>query len=163
MYYESLTLKELMDTPLPPITYQRRLMFRPTLAEAKYTYNLLNKQVFAGELLMPTLDIAARRQKYWGMCIGSIEQHKTGSYCEIELMDKWHCRQWFVTILAHEMAHQHQWDINGPARARQGKDWLMSHGPSFFTFRNRLGEHNIPLKTAHRMRKWFKYQDLFKT
>ena len=79
MYYESLTLKELMDTPLPPITYQRRLMFRPTLAEAKYTYNLLNKQVFAGELLIPTLDIAPRRQKYWGMCIGSIEQHSTGS------------------------------------------------------------------------------------
>ena len=163
MYYEGLTLKELMDTPLPLVSYQRRLMFRPTLAEAKYTYNLLNKQVFANSLHMPTLYIAPRRRTYWGMCEGSINQYSTGSYCEIKLMDKWHCRQWFVTILAHEMAHQHQWDVNGPARAIEGKDWLMSHGPSFFTFRNRLAEHNIPLKTSHSKRRWFKNQDLFKT
>jgi hypothetical protein len=39
----------------------------------------------------------------------------------------------------------------------------MSHGPSFFTFRDELSAVNIPLKTAHSQRKWFKYQDLFKT
>lgn len=163
MYYEGLTLKELMDTPLPPISYQRRLMFRPTLTEAKYTYNLLNEQVFANQLHMPTIEIGPRRRSYWGMCLGSLDKYSTGSYCTIKLMDKWYCRQWFVAILAHEMAHQHQWDIHGPEREADGKLALMSHGPSFFTFRNRLEEHNIPLKTAHRMRKWFKYQDLFKT
>jgi hypothetical protein len=163
MYYESLTLKELMATPLPPISYQRKMVFRPTLAEAKYTYNLLNKQIFANKLRMPTLDIGPRRRKYWGMCVGSIDQFSNGSFCTIKLMDKWYCRQWFITILAHEMAHQYQWDVNGPKRERTGKDWLMSHGPSFFEFRNRLAEHDIPLKTAQRMRRWFKYQDLFKT
>jgi hypothetical protein len=163
MYYERLTLKELMASPLPPISAQRRLMFRPTLAEAKYTYNLLNEQVFAGELTRPTIILGARRRKWWGMCEGSIDQFSNGSYCTIQLMDKWFCRQWFVTVLAHEMTHQYQWDINGPEREEAGKDWIMSHGPSFFAFRNRLAEHNIPLKTAQRMRKWFKYQDLFKT
>jgi len=39
MYYEGLTLKELMATPLPPITYQKKLMYRPSLEEAIYTYN----------------------------------------------------------------------------------------------------------------------------
>jgi hypothetical protein len=138
-------------------------MFRPTLAEAEYTYNLLNKQVFANKLTMPAIKLGPRRRTYWGMCEGSIEKYPTGSYCEILLMDKWYCRQWFITILAHEMAHQHQWDIDGPKRERSGKPAIMSHGPSFFKFRNRLEEHNIPLKTAQRMRRWFKYQDLFKT
>jgi hypothetical protein len=163
MYYESLTLKELMASPLPPISYQKRLLFRPTLAEAKYTYNLLNEQVFASELIRPTIILGPRRRKWWGMCEGSIDQHSNGSYCKIQLMDKWFCRQWFITVLAHEMAHQYQWDINGPERAEAGKDWIMSHGPSFFAFRNRLEEHDIPLKTAQRMRKWFKYQDMLKT
>jgi len=38
----------------------------------------------------------------------------------------------------------------------------MSHGPSFFNFRDLLLEHDIPLKTAHSQRRWYIHQDLFK-
>lgn len=97
------------------------------------------------------------------MCMGeTTEQVSYGSYCKIRMMDKWYCPQWMVTTLAHEMAHQYQWDIIGPEREYNGKDWLMSHGPSFFQFRNRLAEHHIPLKTSHSTRCWFKHQDMFK-
>ena len=39
---------------------------------------------------------------------------------------------------------------------------IMSHGPSFFVFRDKLKKHGISLKGAHSKRKWFKYQNLFK-
>jgi hypothetical protein len=77
-------------------------------------------------------------------------------------MDKWFCAQWAVTVIAHEMVHQHQWDIEGPKRWRKGKDFLMSHGPTFFRFRDKLEKYGISLKTAHSQRKWFKHQDLFR-
>jgi len=141
---------------------QKRLPFRPTIRQTKYLYELLNHEVFSDKLKTPIIDVAPRRRKYWGMCIGSYEKDHTGSYCRIDLMDKYFSVQWFVTILAHEMSHQYQWDIIGPEREIQGKDPIMSHGPSFFTFREQLAEHYIPIKSAHSMRKWFKYQDLFK-
>lgn len=77
-------------------------------------------------------------------------------------MDKWYCKQWLVNTLAHEMCHQYQWDIIGNQRLIEGKQPIMSHGPSFFVFREQLKEHGINLKTAHSKRKWFKYQNLFK-
>jgi hypothetical protein len=77
-------------------------------------------------------------------------------------MDKWYCKQWLITVLAHEMCHQYQWDIQGMERLKRGKQPLMSHGPSFFVFRDKLKKHGISLKGAHSKRKWFWYQNLFK-
>lgn len=161
--YSYLTLQELMALPLPSITEQRRLYFRPSANQVHHVYELLNYYVFKDRLRKPNLLIAPRRRKYWGMCEGNMNKHRTGSYCEIYLMDKWISVQWMVSILAHEMAHQYQWDILGPEREEEGKEFLMSHGPTFFTFKDRLERHHIPLKTAFSQRRWYLYQDLFKT
>jgi hypothetical protein len=163
MYYDGdLTLKELMDFPLPTIQRQKKLVFKPTLVQAQHIYYLLNENVFNNELIMPEILIKPRCRKYWGICYGEFEPHENGSYCQIKLMDKWYCIQWFITILAHEMAHQHQWDVYGPEREKLGKEWLMSHGPSFFKFRDSLAQHNIPLRTSHSQKAWFKHQNLLK-
>lgn len=151
-----------MNLPLPTISEQKRLSFRPTLKDAKHVYHQLNEYVFDNELNLPNIDIAPRCRKYWGMCYGDNNLYKTGSYCQIRLMDKWYCPQWFVAVLAHEMVHQHQWDIESVNREYYGLPSLMSHGPTFFRFRDKLEHHDIPLKTAHSQRKWFKHQDLFK-
>lgn len=156
------SISDMMNIPLPSITNQKRLLFRPTLNDAVHVYTELNYLVFHNELTIPDIYIMPRRRKYWGMCMGDIHEYDTGSLCEIELMDKWFCPQWFVTVIAHEMSHQHQWDVEGPKRYRKGKEFLMSHGPTFFRFRERINKYGIPLKTAHSMRRWFKYQDLFK-
>jgi hypothetical protein len=157
------SLSDIMHLPLPTITEQKLLLYRPTYKDALHVYSLLNEQVFSNELAVPNINIRGRRKKYWGMCVAEHDLEQPGTYCHIELMDKWYCPQWFVTTIAHEMAHQHQWDIEGPKRVLEGKNHLMSHGPTFFRFRDKLEKHYIPLKTAHSMRKWFKYQDLFKT
>lgn len=151
-----------MLLPLPTISEQKRLLFRPTVRLAHHIYELLNYQVFDSYLYKPKIEVLSHRRKYWGMCIGNIHRTYTGSYCEIQLMDKYFCPQWFVTTLAHEMVHQFQWDIIGPEREKNGKDWLMSHGPSFFQFKDELKKHHISLKTAHSQRRWFKHQNLFR-
>jgi len=156
------SLEEIMELPLPPIHIQRRLPYRPSKNDIRHVYEQLNWLVFDNKLRMPKLVLASNCRKYWGMCIAETSINYTGSYCTIKLMDKWFCPQWMVTTLAHEMCHQYQWDIDGPKRARKGKDFLMSHGPSFFAHRDKLSEYGISLKTSHRMKKWFRNQDLFK-
>lgn len=153
----TLNLYELMSTPLPCISEQKKLPFRPSQREVYRIYDLLNEQVFRGQLCRPEIKLG-RLRRAWGWCQGHDIPFKNGSYCKIRLSDKWYCIQWFIITLAHEMSHQYQWDVLGPKRIQQGKDFLMSHGPTFFQHRDRLKKHNIPIKTALRLRKWFAYQ-----
>ena len=156
-------LTELMREELPPISYQKRLCYRTDRDEVIALYHLINKTIFNNKLVMPEIEVMPRCRKYWGMCFASydiVKYRKT--YCKIRLMDKWFCKQWLITTLAHEMVHQYQWDIDGVKREREGKERLMSHGPSFYSHRERLAKHGISLKGAHSKRKWFWYQNLFK-
>ena len=152
-----------MESPLPSIGQQKRLSYRTNINEVTRLYKMLNWYIFDNALSMPTLEVVQRCRKYWGMCYGSYDTPiRNRSSCKIRLMDKWYCKQWLVAVLAHEMCHQYQWDIQGLERRKVGKDPIMSHGPSFFVFRDRLKKHGISLKGAHSRRKWFLYQNLFK-
>lgn len=153
-------LRMMMQEPLPPISHQKRLTYRITQEEAIAVYKVINKEIFDNALNMPELVVKSHRRKYWGMCHGDYEKIKNRrTLCWIELMDKWYCKQWFITILAHEAMHQYQWDINGAEREKAGKERLMSHGPSFFKFKTKFAEHGILLKKWHRRNSWFKYQE----
>ena len=151
-----------MRIPLPPIPQQKKLIYRPSIEDAIHVYDALNQCIFDNQLTRPTIYLKPRCRKYWGLCYSDGELHDTGSYCEIRLMDKWYCVQWMVTILAHEACHQAQYDLDGIKREAAGKERIMSHGPSFFEYRERMNTFNIPLKTAYRQRKWMMIQDLMK-
>ena len=154
----------LMSAELPRITHQRRLMYRTSLEEVVYFYQVINEDIFRNRLIMPEITVSPRCRGYWGICQAkSVEPiyYPGESSCTIKLMDKWYCRQWLITTLAHEMCHQFQWDIEGPRRLRRGQEPIMSHGPSFFMHRERLAKHGIPLRRAHRMRHWLKNQKIF--
>ena len=113
---------------------------------------------------MPTFTFHARKS-WWAMCCsdaGMPRPLKTRSCCEIQLSDKWFCRQWFVDTLAHEMAHQYQWDIDGVKRMKRGWDPQMSHGPSFFKHRENIDKYGMNLKTVHKQSDWFAHQCLKK-
>jgi hypothetical protein len=150
-----------MATPLPPVWVQKRKPFRPGLENVKYAYNIINKYVFDNQLTRPEIQLGTLR-KSWGWCIGGTEPEPSGSYCVIRLYDKWFCPQWFMNTLAHEMVHQWQWDVEGPEREEIGHEALMSHGPSFFIWKERFEEYDLRLKTAFRMRKWYKHQKFSK-
>ena len=161
---KSCTLVELMETPLPGIGYQRRLSYRPSNSEVIGLYHLINATIFNDELTLPHIEIKARCRAYWGMCYGEADKvrHRK-THCRIRLMDKFYCVQWLVTILAHEMCHQYTWDIYSKARLEEGKPRIMTHGPSFFIFKNKLAEHGIPLnRHTHSDIQWFTTQSFYK-
>ena len=154
-------IRAIMEAPLPSITYQKRKGFRVGPAEVKYAYKIVNRYVFDNQLRMPEITIGITRD-YWGMCMGSCVVYPTGSYCRIKLSDKWFCPQWFMNVIAHEMAHQYQWDIDRYDRADNGLEPIMSHGPSFFMWRDRFAQYGLTLKTANGQKRWFDHQDFTK-
>lgn len=151
-----------MQAVLPSLASQKRRDYKICEDEAKYTFNIINRYVFDDQLPTPNFIIKQSRH-HWGQCIGDIKLANNQSYCTIELNRKFYCVQWFVTILAHEMSHQYQWEVLSIEREKYGLEPLLSHGPSFFQYRHRLAEYGIPLKTEYSTGRWVKYQDLFKT
>ena len=154
------SLAELMNIPLPTKTEQRRQVFRPGKKEVIHTFKLLNETIFDNLLAEPNFNITRRKRNLWAECVGDTDvKNENGSMCEIRLPDKWYCPQWMAVILAHELCHQHQFEITGP---KLNKIDLMSHGPTFFQFRDRLKEFGIPLKRQYSSYNWFATQNFFK-
>lgn len=156
-----LKVKELMQHPLPTITEQKRLQYRPNQKEVTRTYNLLNDAIFDNKLCKPTIELK-RMTHCWGVCHGDYLDNESPVCIKILLSDKFYTKQWFITVLAHEMAHQWQWEVQGPKRTRKGLEALMNHRACFFVHKKRMASMGISLKSWHRMRKWFKTQDLFR-
>ena len=152
-------IRAIMEAPLPSLTYQRRLSFRPSYADINYAYNICNRYLFDNRLRKPVITQGQRRQ-VWGFCSWEDDYDHTGSYCKIVLMDKWFCPAWFIQTLAHEMVHQYQWDIhrfeehNGDYEKNSG-----AHGPDFFMFRERFDYYGLRLKQWHGQKRWLTYQD----
>ena len=149
-------IRAIMATPLPGITYQRRKSFRPADADIIYAYNIINKYVFDGVLRRPSLQQGTLR-KAWGYCSWEHEEQQNGSWCKIQIMNKWFCPQWFMNILAHEMVHQYQWDVY---RWQHGiPENSGGHGPSFFEWRDIFTHYGLTLKTSFGQKRWFKHQN----
>lgn len=158
-------LKKLMSENLPNITYQRRLNYRTSKREVLALFKIINKEIFNNKLPTPEIQVLPRCREYWGICMATglvLGDDPKQSNCIIRLMDKWYCRQWLITVLAHEMCHQYQWDVYSRKRLKEGKEPLMSHGPSFFLYRDKLEKHGISLKRAHKRALWFLHQNFYK-
>lgn len=158
------SIYQLMCEDLPDIRYQRRQDYRTSHREIVGLFKILNKEIFGNKLPMPEFRILQRATDYWGLCSAKHFVPVSGkrSNCIITMSNKWYCKQWLIATLAHEMCHQYQWDIHSIKRMKNGQKPLMSHGPSFFIFKEKLAKHGIPLKRAYGMRKWFKHQNLYK-
>lgn len=149
------TLKELMSEDFPNKTYMRRMGYIANMREVKSLFRLINEEVFYNKLSMPKIVLKSRLRDCWGICQGADKPFRKGkSRCTIVLAERWYCKQWLIMSLAHEMVHQYQWDIYSEIRCRQGKESLMSHGPSFYIFRKRLAKHGIPLREFNDHHKW---------
>lgn len=155
---------EMMSQDVPNLTFQKKKGYRTSHREIVYLFKLLNKHTFNNELPLPEFRIINRFQDYFGLCSAKyfVPVSSKRSNCVITLNNKWYCKQWLIMILAHEMCHQYQWDILSFKRQKEGKQPIMSHGPTFFIFRDKLAKHGIPLRREYSVRKWFKYQNLFK-
>ena len=150
------TVARFMSHELPTISEQKQKLYRPTMGQVEFYYRLLNHLIFRDQLTRPDL-IIRRLHSAWGLCVG----HNDLS-CEIHLTDRFYCKQWFLVVLAHEMCHQYQWQVLGRQRLEEGRRPIMSHGPSFFIFRDRLRNLGIPLKITVKTGRWFRLQDFLR-
>lgn len=158
-------IRKIMAQELPSITYQKRKSFRPSEDDIIYAYNLINKYVFDGVLKRPQIKQGSLKQA-WGYCQWLHQEQDTGSWCQIRLMDKWFCSQWFMNTLAHEMVHQYQWDhYRWDHLEYYGRNMCESsgaHGPSFYMWRERFEYYDLKLKISFGQRRWFRHQDFTK-
>jgi hypothetical protein len=155
-------VRNIMQAPLPSRTYQRRKLFRPDDDSINYAYNILNRYIFDRQLRQPEI-VTGRLNAAWGVCSWSSQQQASGSHCDIWLSNKWYCPQWFMNVLAHEMAHQYQWDVyRWEYQSQYGcrmYDDSAGHGPSFFMWRDRFAHYGLTLKTSFSQSRWFRHQD----
>lgn len=153
----------LMTVPLPPLDYQKNLQYEISLGEVVDVFYILNETLFDDKLKLPTFDICSTDEN-WGYCAADEELvfNASRSSCTLALNNNWYCKQWFISILAHEMCHQYQVDILSKQRVENNLPLLISHGPTFFMHRNRLMQFGIPLKKTISISTWFKCQELLK-
>lgn len=154
-------LKKLMAEPLPSKTRQRAKPYRPKMREVKALFRLINREIFYNRLPMPKF-VLGRLYDAIGMCSGKEGPiRKNKSYCTLYLVDRYYCRQWFISTLAHEMVHQYQWDVYSNILVKRGKPRHMSHGPTFYIWRKKLARYDIALKsTILKDKHWFDKQDV---
>lgn len=163
--YKSSQLYQLMCEDLPNLSFQKRLRYRTSHKEVLALFKLINEEIFSNKLPIPQIQIQSNCRKYWGFCIANDfrpNMSNTKSDCIIRLSDKWFCKQWLITTLAHEMCHQYQWDVESRKRIKQGLEPIMSHGPTFFIYKEKLAKHGISLKRSHGMKRWFRHQNFNK-
>jgi hypothetical protein len=151
------TLVKLLNTPLPSKRVQRRANYRPTKEQMGLIYDILNDVLFEGKLKKPT--IYMRSMKFWGLC-SVYDAPKIFSI--IRINNECFCLHWFILILAHEMVHQHQWEIDGPEITKAGGEIMVDHNESFFKFTDKFIENGLSLKEAYSKHEWIKHQDLTK-
>lgn len=155
-------LAEYMNESLPTVSFQKRKGYKTTITEIRKIYKLINSEIFNNKLPTAKLVLKNRINDAWGMCIGNKYPTKKKSGCTLIIGRNWYCKQWLIMTIAHEMSHQYQWDVIGYNRLQKNKEPLMSHGPTFYKFRNKMNRVGIPLKRVIHGSNWFKKQNLLK-
>lgn len=116
--------------------------YRLTPRRVRRYHTIINRDIFQNKLSDCDIDIRPLKSA-WGQCLGYQDQNNL--YCKIQLVENWPFEQFAIAALAHEMCHQYQWEIFSARRIRHGQPTIMSHGPSFFQWRDRLIKFGIPL------------------
>lgn len=155
-------LIDLMNVDLPSVSQQKRKTYKTTTLEVTKLFKIINEELFNSKLKKPKIEIKPKITNYWGMCIGVRTPTKNKSGCELIITQNHFCKQWLIMIIAHEMAHQYQWDIIGLDRMKKGLQPIMSHGPTFYMHKAKFLKHNIPLKRVIHSKIWFTKQNLLK-
>lgn len=123
-------------------SYDQKFEFEATKEHAELVWQALNHAVFGGVLTRPEKSIIQNRVNwdFWGECEGLQRGHRYGPHYTktIRLQKKYPNPKKFIDTMAHEMCHQYEWEILG----------VMTHGKTFFAWKQKLAEKGIPLKVV---------------
>ena len=112
--------------------------FRPTISDCREIWNNINRNVFNGELKMPSFRLVYTKA-FWGECQGVLEDQ---TRVKMKINKSFLSKRLFINTMAHEMVHQWEWLNNEN----------MTHGPQFFLWRDQLANYNITLSRCYRMK-----------
>ena len=112
--------------------------FRPTIQDCREIWNNINRNVFNGELKMPSFRLVYTKA-FWGECQGVLEDQ---TRVKMKINKSFLSKRLFINTMAHEMVHQWEWLNNEN----------MTHGPQFFLWRDQLANYNITLSRCYRMK-----------
>jgi hypothetical protein len=112
--------------------------FRPTISDCREIWSNINRNVFNGELKMPSFRLVYTKA-FWGECQGVLEDQ---TRVKMKINKSFLSKRLFINTMAHEMVHQWEWLNNEN----------MTHGPQFFLWRNQLANYNITLSRCYRMK-----------
>ena len=106
-------------------------MYRPTIRSIKRSYSILNREIFSNKLPKSS-ELSFQIGKVancWGYC------KKEKDQIIVKLLPEYGNRNFFITILAHEMVHVYE-------AVYYDK---MTHGPTFFAFREDFHKAGLEL------------------
>lgn len=132
------TLQKIIAKPIPNKDEYWRSNYRPSQQKVAHTYNLLNKVLFKGRLVRPKIAIYQQRE-VWGWA-NMLPGHRV----DIGINHRYPCEQFFVAVLAHEMIHQWQWEVDAVKRIKQGLRVQTCHGENFQMWKNTFEKYQIP-------------------
>jgi len=112
--------------------------FRPTIQDCREIWSNINRNVFNGELKMPSFRLVYTKA-FWGECQGVLEDQ---TRVKMKINKSFLSKRLFINTMAHEMVHQWEWLNNEN----------MTHGPQFFLWRDQLANYNITLSRCYRMK-----------
>lgn len=101
-------------------------------------YDCLNRAVFNGTLVRPHIIINNYgKLGFWGECEGKQRGSRWGEHYTkaIRIERNWPNMKKLITVMAHEMVHQWEWDKLG----------TMTHGNNFWAWQDRLLNKGIRL------------------
>lgn len=114
--------------------------FKPTISDCREIFRNINRNVFNNELRMPNFRLV-KSEEFWGECSGDIDDP---ARCLIKINKSFPSKRLFVFALAHEMVHQWEW-LNYEN---------MTHGKTFFVWREELKKYNIVLTRSYSKKKY---------
>lgn len=112
-------------------------MYKPTVRSVRRAYTQLNRLLFQNQLPPSSqihIQISYIKLPWWAYC-----QHRDSRGFKIHLLPSYRSRDFFMSILAHEMVHVDQY-----IRYQN-----MTHGPTFFRFRKVFQRNGLVLKRAY--------------
>jgi len=112
--------------------------FRPTIQDCREIWSNINRNVFNGELKMPSFRLVYTKA-FWGECQGVLEDQ---TRVKMKINKSFLSKRLFINTMAHEMVHQWEWLNNEN----------MTHGPQFFLWKDQLANYNITLSRCYRMK-----------
>ena len=112
--------------------------FRPTISDCREIWSNINRNVFNGELKMPSFRLVYTKA-FWGECQGVLNDQ---TKVKMKINKSFLSKRLFINTMAHEMVHQWEWLNNEN----------MTHGPQFFLWRDQLANYNITLSRCYRMK-----------